>query len=1009
MCNNSDGANRFLAKIIESYADVTHYSKEQLEAVQDTLVLEAMVQERLDTQDFSGALKLAEERLSQSAQDRAMARICAMAADHGDSGVAGIAYHQLAIHGYRQPSPVDIEVLDAAFSMLALSIRQGDVIAARGYWSLLSSSARADTSFVEPTALYAIALVQNGFVEEGLSEARESFGRIRGAAGSAAEVTEQIDEAIESIGAFMAKSGIVPSANASTSFLWAMIENGGLVSPVAEQLLAGLGPEDINGLSLQDMMLALQVEAGLLGNGQIVHDIAHSARFDHLLDIAITSGTPLDERTTGLIEKALGKLANERPDIVNKWQSRQQNLTQLTAPTLPSSSQIADTYDPYAANTDFRGSTIIVELLEKRRNNAGLNEALTRFRNIRLAGRHPRYIVYAKLITAASKEGRVKAMDDIYGTAETDFPFMAQYAVVRQGWSSILDAMAGACLTVNDREKAAIFHQKMLDIGAAPSANTFGLYITTLKESTKTFDEASEAVAIFRRAMAEGVVPTSFLYNALIGKLGKARRIDDVLRFFQEMRGAGIHPTSVTYGTIINALCRVSDGQFAEELFDEMESMPNYKPRPAPYNTLMQFCLTTKRDSQKVLAYYERMQTMNIEPTMHTYKLLVDTYATLEPFNLAAAEGVLDNIRASGQRPEAKHYSSLIHAKGCVFHDMAGARGLFDEVLASGEIRPQDCLYQALFESMVANHCVSQTDDILASMSKNGVNMTPYIANTLIHGWAMENDIAKSKAIYDSVGTTGREPSTYDAMTRAFLTVQDRDGANSTVLAPAGSKTTQQADQYTKGTLERHQLSPSPFTQFHTWFTHARNTGVHQPETVCLSTAHLPSGSVSSRYVYLKELDSTGFVVYSNWGTSRKAADVESNPRASLAFWWHEVERQVRVEGKVERLTARESQAYYELRARGSRIGAWASEQSNVLPEEEGARAVLDRRVRDVEKRFEGVEDIPVPDFWGGLRVLPDMVEFWQGRESRLHDRFRYLRDDGAEEGGGWKIERLSP
>ncbi|MCJ1277584.1 hypothetical protein MMC21_005397 [Puttea exsequens] len=227
------------------------------------------------------------------------------------------------------------------------------------------------------------------------------------------------------------------------------------------------------------------------------------------------------------------------------------------------------------------------------------------------------------------------------------------------------------------------------------------------------------------------------------------------------------------------------------------------------------------------------------------------------------------------------------------------------------------------------------------------------------------------------------------------------------IYAPAGSKQSSQAEQYTKGTLERHQLSPCPFTQFHTWFSHAQSSNVHQPETACLSTASLPSGSVSSRYVYLKELDNKGFVVYSNWGTSRKAADLASNPQASLAFWWNELERQVRVEGPVERLSSEESQSYYSLRARGSRIGAWASEQSRALPEEEGGREVLERRVRDVEGKFEGVEEIPVPEFWGGMRVLPRVVEFWQGRESRLHDRFRYMKDEEGQ--GGWRIERLSP
>lgn len=113
------------------------------------------------------------------------------------------------------------------------------------------------------------------------------------------------------------------------------------------------------------------------------------------------------------------------------------------------------------------------------------------------------------------------------------------------------------------------------------------------------------------------------------------------------------------------------------------------------------------------------------------------------------------------------------------------------------------------------------------------------------------------------------------------------------------------------------------------------------------------------------------------------------------------------MEGRTERLSQEESQAYYGLRARGSRVGAWASEQSKVLPEEEGGREVLEKRVGDVEEKFRDVEDIPVPEFWGGLRIIPDMVEFWQGRESRLHDRFRYVRDKNTKE--GWRIDRLSP
>ncbi|KAJ9627717.1 pyridoxamine-phosphate oxidase [Taxawa tesnikishii (nom. ined.)] len=226
---------------------------------------------------------------------------------------------------------------------------------------------------------------------------------------------------------------------------------------------------------------------------------------------------------------------------------------------------------------------------------------------------------------------------------------------------------------------------------------------------------------------------------------------------------------------------------------------------------------------------------------------------------------------------------------------------------------------------------------------------------------------------------------------------------NKRIFAPGGTNDSPQAKQFTKGSLTIDQLDSNPFSQFHAWFETAQQQNVHIPETVTLSTAHLPSGKVSARMVYLKELDDKGFVIYSNWGTSRKAKDVESNPYASLTFWWHELERQVRVEGPVERLKAEESQVYYDTRIRGSRLGAWASRQSSVLE----TREQLDDQVKEVEKRFHGQDKIPVPEFWGGLRVKPEMVEFWQGRESRLHDRFRYtLKDDG---GGEWKIDRLSP
>ncbi|MCJ1409282.1 hypothetical protein MMC19_003361 [Ptychographa xylographoides] len=785
ICNKHDGAERFFDKIVKSIKGPEDQN-DRVSAIQDAVVVKALVQARLDSGDFNGALKFAEEQsMSATKRAQAMTLICATAADNNNVDVATNAYHQSV--------PSNKDGWTAAIAMLAMHIRHGEVEAARSIWSTMSAESAPTASFIEPTAMYAVALVGSGSVDEGLMQARQSFGRIRSGlnvAVTSSETTSQIDEAIEFIGSYLIDNGVVPSPQASMSFMWAMIENGGLVPQVAEQLLAGLGPSDIAILSSQDLKLALQVEAGIVINGQPTRDVAHSARFAHLLETSLASRIPLDERTCELVERSLAKVEPQRPDLVAQWQASRLPATQpltFVAPQLSPPVAIptvySETFDPYASMIDHRGSAIIVEELEKQgpKSGASLNEALMRFRNIRRAGRHPRYIAYAKLIAAAAKDGRANLTHDILGMARQDMPFLPQYPVVRHGWASILDAMVGASLTAGNRRLAENYHQELLEIGAAPTANTFGLYITTLKESTKTFDEATEAVKIFHRAKSEGVEPSSFLYNALIGKLGKARRIDDCLFYFAEMRTRGIRPTSVTYGTIVNALCRVSDERFAQELFDEMELMPNYKPRPAPYNSLMQFFLTTKRDSAKVLEYYQRMQSRNIQPTMHTYKLLIDTHATLEPINMAAAEAVLDAIRASGQQPEAVHYASLIHAKGCALHDMAGARQIFDNVISNATIRPQACLYQALFESMVANHCVEDTGAVLNAMAAAGVAMTPYIANTLIHGWAMRKDIVQAKIIYEGIGKERREPSTYEAMTRAFLAVEDRENASAVV------------------------------------------------------------------------------------------------------------------------------------------------------------------------------------------------------------------------------------
>jgi pentatricopeptide repeat protein len=671
-----------------------------------------------------------------------------------------------------------------------MHIRQGRLAEASTILSKVLSSAIQITS-VDFTTMYVTAMLSNGSIEEGLVQGRKLFEHVRGAAirtGERNAAMEDIDEAIVLFGETLAQHQAVVSSQDSINLIRIMIENGGLVSPVAQHAIASLGPECIHQLSPQDIALALHVQAGMVPSWGEGSDIAHSARFSHLLETVLNRSIPMDPSTVHVVNEALPKLNGSRPDLVQRWQELLQ-----PAPKLPPTPQafspvitpspiaeiapLADSYDPYAYNCDFRTSKIIEDQLESTvgRTENHLSDALSRFRNVRRAGRHLHYRAYAKLITAAGKTKQKNTMHEILGMAQADVQLLPQYAAVKAGWVGILDSMVSACLTVGDRQLAAKFHADLLEMGAAPSANTFGIYITTLEG---TFDEATEAVMIFQRALSEGVEPSVFLYNAVIGKLGKARRIDDCLFYFGDMQAKNIRPSSVTYGTLVNALCRTSEERFAEEMFDEMESMPNYRPRAAPYNSIIQYFLNTKRDRSKVLTYYERMKSKNIKPTSHTYKLLIEAHASLEPVNLTAAEGVLAEMKAAGVQPEAVHYGSLIHAKGCVLHDMVGARAAFDAVLADGTVRPTDNLYQNLLESMVANHQVAQTDDVLEDMVRRRVQMTPYIANTLIHGWAGEKDIEKAKKIYDGLGREKREPSTYEAMTRAFLSVEDHASAN---------------------------------------------------------------------------------------------------------------------------------------------------------------------------------------------------------------------------------------
>ncbi len=199
---------------------------------------------------------------------------------------------------------------------------------------------------------------------------------------------------------------------------------------------------------------------------------------------------------------------------------------------------------------------------------------------------------------------------------------------------------------------------------------------------------------------------------------------------------------------------------------------------------------------------------------------------------------------------------------------------------------------------------------------------------------------------------------------------------------------------YEQGGLDEADLAPTWLEQFTRWFAQARE--LTEPNAMVLATADA-GGAPSSRTVLLKGVDERGFVLYTNFG-SRKGAQAQANPRAALTFPWIDLQRQVGVTGRIERVADAEADAYFASRPRGSQLGAHASPQSQVVP----SRAALEEREARLEHRFPG--EVPRPAHWGGLRIAPDSVEFWQGRPNRLHDRLRFRAV-----GGGWVVERLAP
>ncbi|KAL5637090.1 hypothetical protein ACGC1H_000909 [Rhizoctonia solani] len=432
-------------------------------------------------------------------------------------------------------------------------------------------------------------------------------------------------------------------------------------------------------------------------------------------------------------------------------------------------------------------------------------DSFARFQAGMHIGRLPAPESIGRLINALGRLGAVDKVQFLYSAAQHALACLENdKAWQAQAWFQIEDQMVIALAHAERPEAAAIHKSRIIAQGGAPSADAYGALIAGIKNTT---DDAHVARELFEEARKLGVPANIFLYNTVISKAARARKAEYALELFHEMRAAGLRPTSVTYGAIIGACCRVGDAETASYLFAEMSSMPNFKPRVPPYNTMMQFFVHTKPNRERCLDYYQAMLDARVHPSAHTYKLLLDCYGTIEPVDLASMEDVFKRLQQDRSVPvQGAHWAALINAYGCAAHNLDRALSAFDSIPVHAH--PDAVTYEALFNVIVTHHRIDLVPQYLKRMSDAGVHMTAYISNLLIKGYAAAGHLERAREVFESMvdppvglaavhnhpGHSGqdgvkhdisvpvgapvfREPSTWEAMVRAELGAGEKERA----------------------------------------------------------------------------------------------------------------------------------------------------------------------------------------------------------------------------------------
>ncbi|KAF8164793.1 hypothetical protein B0H34DRAFT_212843 [Crassisporium funariophilum] len=417
-------------------------------------------------------------------------------------------------------------------------------------------------------------------------------------------------------------------------------------------------------------------------------------------------------------------------------------------------------------------------------------------------GHAPQAPTIAALIQGFGRLGDLEKVRELYTVGQSVVATVYPEQQVNS-WTQIEDSMIVALAHSGNVDAAHVHRLRILEQGQAPSADAYGVLIQHVKDTT---DDTSGAMSLFQEAIERGVQPNLYLYNNIISKLSKARKADYALELFHQMKAVKILPSSITYGAVIGACARVGDISSAESLFQEMIHARGFKPRVPPYNTMMQLYTTTKPNRNRALFFYNEMLAAGIKPSAHTYKLLLDTYGSLEPVDLQSMEEVYKTLQEDPSvQLTGGHFASLINAYGCVSKDFDKAIALFESIHTIPNAPAVDAVvFEAVINVIVAHRRTDLLPVYVNKMNEAGVHMTAYIANFLIKGYANVGDLDRAREIFESLSdpATGmaapnnhaphnpaesveillmdrvyREPSTWEVMVRAELGAGNRDAA----------------------------------------------------------------------------------------------------------------------------------------------------------------------------------------------------------------------------------------